>query len=213
MYAPTHGKKFFAFISYADDNKETAEDFSKVLKRFFPWSTIFLAHRDLERGENYEDNLKKAIKNCAVFIPLISKEFLESSYANQEVGLAVALEKMIYPVKLDNADPPAFIHLLHAPKLDLNVTKGGEVEELVINIIKKMKMPTSDLVLQSLYIGNFYHTDIISKILMEREDYAEDDIRILKLAYDNNPQIYNCASGEDIANIIEKTERKFDGEF
>lgn len=182
--------------------RDLAEKFSEQLKYFFPWSKIFLAHRDLQSGVNYEDNLQFAIRNSAIFVPLISKNFLNSAYANQEVGIAVSLNKKIFPIQIDDSVPPGFIHLLHAFPLPSSITKDGIMEKLVISLIDHMKIDTSEIVLQSLYVKNFYHTDILARILETRDDFTEDDIRILKIAYNSNSQIRECASGNLLKDII-----------
>ena len=204
LYSPSHADKFSVFISYADKEKEMAEGFSDSLKYFFPWSKIFLAHRDLASGENYEDNLKDAIRKSGIFVPLISKKFLDSSYANQEVGFAVSLDKKIFPIKIDTSDPPGFIHLLQAHPMPTSIRKDGLMERLVISLIEHMKVATSDIVLQSLYVRSFYHTDILAKILQKRDDFSEEDVRILEIAYDSNSQINGCESGQILNEIIEK---------
>lgn len=203
MYSPKHGDKFSVFISYSDTERDLAEKFSDQLKYFFPWSKIFLAHRDLQSGVNYEDNLRSAIKNSAIFVPLISKNFLTSAYANQEVGIAVSLDKKIFPIKIDESDPPGFIHLLHAFSLPSSITKDGIMEKLVISLIEHMKIDTTEIVLQSMYVKNYYHTDILARILETRDDFSEDDIRILRIAYNSNNQIRDCASGDVLKDIIQ----------
>ncbi|MCH7757177.1 MAG: hypothetical protein IIA19_01675 [Thaumarchaeota archaeon] len=77
------------------------------------------------------------------------------------------------------------------------------MEKLVISLIDSMNIATSDIVLQSLYVQNFYHTDILACILEQRDDFTEEDVRVLKIAYHYNDQINGCASGDILSGIIE----------
>jgi hypothetical protein len=209
-----HNDEFSIFVSYSDENIEEAQKFVRALKEYFPWNNVFLARNDLPKGEDYEENLIKAIKQCVVFIPLISKKFLCSPYANQEIGFAKSLNKIIYPAQLDETSPPGFIHLLNADDgTDVKVIKGGHMESFVINLIKKMEVTTRNIILQSLHIGSFYQTDVLLKILEKRDDFTHRDMQILKMAYESNDQINSCSSGEGIAKIIQEYEESIEHEL
>ncbi len=208
------GDIFSIFVSYSDKDLEEARRFVKALKEYFPWKKAFLARDDLPKGEDYEKNLIKAIKQCVVFIPLISKEFLCSAYANQEVGFSKSLDKIIYPAQLDETLPPGFIHLLSADDgSDISGVKGGHMETFVINLIEKMEISTRDIIFSSIHIDSFYQTDVLLKILEKRNDFEESDMMTLKLSYKSNDQIHSCGSGEGIARIIQNYEEEIGHEL
>ncbi len=49
--------RILTFLSHADEDKITAESIAKKLKESH--FDIFLAHRDIETGSDWEDTLKK----------------------------------------------------------------------------------------------------------------------------------------------------------
>ena len=68
----------------------------------------FLAHDDIEPTQEWEGVIIDNLKDCDVFIPLLSENFKESTWTDQETGIAVSEEKLIIPLKID-IDPYGFI--------------------------------------------------------------------------------------------------------
>ena len=52
--------RILTFLSHADEDKITAESIAKKLKESH--FDVFLAHRDIETGSDWEDTLKKRIR-------------------------------------------------------------------------------------------------------------------------------------------------------
>ncbi len=69
----------------------------------------FLAHD----GDNLSGNFKKSImdklNDCAVFIPILSNNFRNSSYCSQELGIAYFRNLLIIPLSLNGTIPYGFI--------------------------------------------------------------------------------------------------------
>ncbi len=102
-----------AFISYSSKQKLIGGEFKYYLENYCGYQT-FVAHDDILGSRIWEEEIIKAIKESDFFIPLISKEFKESPFTDQETGIAVCLEKKIIPVKLDEVNPYGFIGKYHA---------------------------------------------------------------------------------------------------
>ncbi len=102
-----------AFISYSSKQKLIGGEFKYYLENYCGYQT-FVAHDDILGSRIWEEEIIKAIKESDFFIPLISKEFKESPFTDQETGIAVCLEKKIIPVKLNEVNPYGFIGKYHA---------------------------------------------------------------------------------------------------
>lgn len=127
--------KIAAFISYSSKQKLIGETFKSYLKNYCGYET-FIAHDDIPGSAVWEEEIIKAIENADFFIPLISKEFKESPFTDQETGIAVCLKKKIIPIKLAEINPYGFIEKYQAlqykndaDKLALTIAQIGLISE------------------------------------------------------------------------------------
>lgn len=104
------------FISHSNKDVRYATFIKKYLQDNFNIDS-FVAHEDIEPSKEWvEDILKALISNdCSIFIAIISQNYKESEWCNQEAGLAYGLGKSIFPVKL----------LLPDIEEQKNLTKNG----------------------------------------------------------------------------------------
>ena len=83
------------FLSYSSHDKELAGQVKKELES--RGLEAFLAHEDIEPTQEWEGVILENLKACDVFIPLLSENFKESEWTDQETGVAVSEEKLIIP--------------------------------------------------------------------------------------------------------------------
>lgn len=58
----------------------------------------FLAHKDITPGAQWRDKLISTLKSCGTFIALVTSDYTNRAYTNQECGFALALNKRILPI-------------------------------------------------------------------------------------------------------------------
>lgn len=75
----------------------------------------FLAHEDIQPTKIWMDNIFNCLKDTDIVLVLLTKSFSESIWCNQEIGIALALDKLIIPVKIDQ-DPEGFLSKYQALK-------------------------------------------------------------------------------------------------
>ena len=80
---------------------------------------VFLAHDDIEPSEEWADRILEELNNCDIFMPILTKQFNESKWTDQETGCALILKKLIMPLKID-VDPHGFISRYQARTLKKN---------------------------------------------------------------------------------------------
>jgi hypothetical protein len=119
-----------AFISYSSADRAFGAQAKNVLESF--GFETFLAHEDLEISAEWRDRIVEELRRCALFVPLLSKQFLESKWAAQEVGFIVALpEVVIAPLSLDGTIPFGFISHLQSRRVPADgITADVLVEPL-----------------------------------------------------------------------------------
>lgn len=110
------------FISYSHRDKETAKVLAEILDR--QGFSLFLDFQDLEAGEEWSERLKSELKGTSIFVPLISSDYIGSSYSMQEFGAAIATGKKIIPILLSPTTLPFNISKYQI----IDRTKMGERE-------------------------------------------------------------------------------------
>lgn len=117
------------FISYNSKDKVLAGHLKSMLES--ERRVVFLAHQDIEVSEDWELMIRMKIKECDVFLALITENFRESHWTDQEVGQAIAKGATIISLFRPNK-PHGFLGRLQGLYLDDNL------EELCAEILKKI---------------------------------------------------------------------------
>ena len=102
------------FLSYSSIDKKLAGEIKQHLESFN--FEVFLAHEDIEPAIPWQEEIIRNLITCDVFIPIISENFKESRWTDQESGYALALDKLIIPIEVDLV-PYGFIGKYQALKL------------------------------------------------------------------------------------------------
>ncbi|MCE2509194.1 MAG: toll/interleukin-1 receptor domain-containing protein [Nitrosopumilaceae archaeon] len=106
------------FISHPDRDRAMAAELKRIMDAVL--MRPFLAHRDIGAGAVWREAIRREIEGCDMLVALVTPNFCESEYANQEVGAAWVLGKPILPVLADGATPPGFISDMQGVKYDLD---------------------------------------------------------------------------------------------
>lgn len=99
------------FLSYSSEDKEVAADIQQHLRRF--GFEAFLAHNDIEPSEEWQQRIISELKACQVFIPILTDNFTESAWTDQEVGFALSRDVLIIPLNA-GINPYGFIGKIQA---------------------------------------------------------------------------------------------------
>jgi len=174
------------FLSYSHKDRYLAGEFKVQLENY--GFEVFLAHEDIEPLSEWQDEIISSLKDCDIFIPIISKNFKESNWTDQETGFALAREILIIPIMID-LSPYGFIGKLQALKPDDAVSDSCEK---IIEIIKNS--PLSEL-LTNCFIRSFVNSETFyqandrADLLQEYEPFNDDQINELVRGYIINDQI------------------------
>ena len=77
----------FIFLSYSTKDKSFAGALKEGLTPY--GFEVFLAHEDLVPAEEWQQEIRKALRRCDVFVPVLTKNFHASEWTDQEVGFAL----------------------------------------------------------------------------------------------------------------------------
>lgn len=105
-------EKEFAFISYTREDYNYATILYNDLKNvgLNPW----LDNEDILFGQNGDKEIKKAVNNCRIFLPMFSSRSVEKrSYIRGEFKLGVdtleeifEIQTLVIPIRIDNCQIP-----------------------------------------------------------------------------------------------------------
>ena len=104
--------KIDTILSHADEDKEIARELADKLNEH--GFDVFVAHDDIEIGDEWEKTLKNRIEKCELFLALLSKNFRQASFTDHEVGIASFLNKRIFKSRTWNSKRNLFTFKIKA---------------------------------------------------------------------------------------------------
>lgn len=121
------------FVSHASEDAPALAKAKNALSKF--GFQCFLAHDDIEPGDDYTEAIEQELQECDVFLYVGSKDAAHKAFCQQEVGMAKGLDKPILAFKAKDASPPAgFIRPMQAiiyREIDDNFSK-----QIAMNLMK-----------------------------------------------------------------------------
>lgn len=178
-----------AFLSYSHEDRGIAGGIKRNVESF--GFRVFMAHEDIEPSAEWEGTILEKLKETDIFLALLTADYRESKWTDQESGAAVLRDIPIIPLKID-IDPYGFLGRYQALKLDIgSVTAIGEkIVEIVGN-----HDHLRDKLRESLIEGfkksyNFDQATLKSEFLLDYGPYDKRQLeRIMRAACEDN-QVY-----------------------
>jgi hypothetical protein len=108
---------FRLFISHTHPNAHFAAEMSKYLGRCLIES--FVAHNDIEPSEKWMRVIESALLTCHAVVALVTPDFRESQWCDQEIGFCLARSMLVVPLMRD-VNPHGFLGEFQGVKLSAN---------------------------------------------------------------------------------------------
>ena len=93
--------KIVIFINYSTKNHKEALEIEKIFNGVYG-VVVFKAPSSIEPGSISNKDIINNIKNCDIFIPIISSASVQSTITQHEIGIALDAKKDIFPIILGN---------------------------------------------------------------------------------------------------------------
>ena len=180
-----------AFVSYSHVDRKFGQQVKVVLGEV--GIDAFLAHEDMETSEQWRDRILSELYRCDLFVPLLSKNFLESKWAPQEVGfIASRPEVTIAPLSIDGTIPFGFLsNVQSSPIRDNVITRELLVEPLVRRFPRKF-LP--GLIRIAGEAGNYRYAEQTMLALAQYFPlFTEEEAQALAEASVSNRQIWDAS--------------------
>jgi hypothetical protein len=98
-----------AFLSYASKDRALAKRLKKQLEHLSGIG-VFVAPEDIRPSRiEWRKRIVKRVKECDIFLALLTRYYRRSEWTDQETGMAIAQSKLIIPLKVGKSKPHGFL--------------------------------------------------------------------------------------------------------
>ena len=177
-----------AFISYGTKDKRYGTAVKAMLDKFDIKS--FLAHDDILVSEEWKQRILAELKECAIFVPLLSETFKGSDWCGQETGFVIERgDVLIIPLSIDRTLPYGFISHLQCHHIP---PSGIDLQPILGAVGRKWPSIVIEVLLNSVEGANSFRRaeELIEPLVPYFERLVGDQpSRFAQMAIDN-PQIW-----------------------
>jgi hypothetical protein len=184
------------FISYSTSNKQIAGKVKEILDDHNIDS--FLAHEDIGVSQQWKGRIVEELKICRVFIPLLSREFVRSDWAPQEIGFACSRDNLlIIPLSLDETTPFGFISHIQGKQLTIEEVEHQYVMGPIIDEFPHMIIP--GLIQKMANAGSYRSVEALMLALVPYfNKFDNDEVDTFVSSSIENGQIWSARDCQDI---------------
>jgi hypothetical protein len=130
------------FISYSRTNEAFAVKLATELK--ISGYSVWLDQLDIPTGARWDDEIEKALRECGIFLAILTPAFIASENAKDEIGYAIDHGKRILPVLLQECEIP--FRLRRFQYIDftrMNYSEGvRHAKEMLAKLVNEESIPS-----------------------------------------------------------------------
>ena len=179
---------FKLFIAHTARHRAKAKRISSHLKDY--GVSAFVAHDAIEPTRQWQDVIEYALRTTEALVALLTPDFPDSKWTDQEVGVVFGRRKLVIPVKL-GIDPYGFVGKYQA--LDGQDLDDDEVARKIFDVLAKRESTQKGMA--EALVSQFENSDSFqdakdNMTLLEKARYLDDSlVRRLRTASKTNSQI------------------------
>jgi hypothetical protein len=201
------------FVSHRDAHKHIAHALARELEEY--GISSFVAHDTIEPDAEWLVEISRALATMEIMLALITDDFHESVWTNQEVGFALGRGVPVVSAKLGRTDPRGFIQSRQALRIadedvkDAAVALFGKLSER-LNATDRLR---GHLLSAFCAATDFNETRRRFDRLRDLKGFTKEDVIQIMNAFPKNSQLHNCyylSSKNRLVNFLEGcTGRKY----
>ena len=172
---------FRVFLSHKNEVKKETAELKEKLKLF--GISAFVAHEDIHPTKEWQDEIENALFSMDAFVALMTEEFHDSIWTDQEVGVAFGRSVPIISVKLGK-DPYGFIGKFQA----LSCSWESAAKEIVRILVKHERM-LSAYIKAVENCSSFDNGNILAEILTNIDRLSNQQVARLIAAFNDNSEL------------------------
>lgn len=192
--------RFRIFISHVATHKNQAQQLKISFIKY--GITSFVAHEDIEPTKKWLEEIQTALYTMDAIVALITTDFIESKWCDQEVGIAMGLGRLVVPVRM-GYDPYGFLG-----KYQGLSSHGKTMEQVaheifsIISTHEMTRLKVASVLTEQLYRSNTYADskslmDVLERLPVITSEHANR----IRQALEENSQV---SSSFYVPNRIER---------
>ena len=198
-------KSLRIFLSHRDKHKGIAHDLAEALAPF--GISSFIAHDAIKPMREWEKEILNALMTMEVMVVLLTDDFHESEWTNQEIGFALGKGVPIICVKVGSIDPCGFIgskQALKAPYDEIS-TVAPKIHRALINEIGQEGRLKEILIESFISSPNYVETmERLERLTHTVDRLTDKEFERIKEGYAGNPQLYCCGGIHNRGNWFKR---------
>lgn len=172
---------FRVFLSHKTEVKKQTAELKKRLQQFGVSS--FVAHEDIHPTQEWQNEIENALDSMDALVALMTENFHDSLWTDQEVGFAFGRGVPIVSVKLGK-DPYGFIGKFQA----LSCSWDNAAKEIVRILIKHSRMLNAYIrVVQN--CRSWDQGNLLAEVLPSIEKLSDEQVNQFVEAYNENSEV------------------------
>ncbi|HEX6154081.1 MAG TPA: toll/interleukin-1 receptor domain-containing protein [Solirubrobacterales bacterium] len=139
---PWQKDHFRLFFSHTHPNKKLAAEIrTNLLDRGID---LFVAHEMIEPTKEWMEEISIALATCDAMVALLTSDFADSAYCDQELGFALSRDVLIIPIR-HGADPHGFISKFQALPGDTSQMASHNLAGAIFEVLVASPKTTAKL--------------------------------------------------------------------
>jgi len=202
------------FISHRDNYKKHAKRLGRALEPY--GISAFVAHDTIEPMEVWQHEIEKGLETMEIMLALVTEDFHDSTWTNQEIGYALGKGIPIIALKLGKKDPSGFIGERQALRGDVEGPEesAADIYKILAEKLGQGRRLQEGLISALIETPDWGETTIRLKRADRHIDkLTDDDLKRIVSAFPKNDQLYGAAyvrNGDRFRKFLERTTgRKF----
>lgn len=182
------------FVSHRDKHKVVARCLAESLEPY--GVSVFVAHDTIKPMREWKKEILNGLTTMEVMLVLLTDDFHESEWTNQEVGFALGKGIPIICVKVGSIDPQGFISPNQALKASYeNINEAASIiHKTLINEIgqegRLKEILIETFISSSCYIDAMEN---LKRLTETAERLTQIEFEKIVKGYAKNDQLYGCA--------------------
>jgi hypothetical protein len=193
------------FLSHRDSHKAVARKLADALEPF--GVSAFVAHDTIKPMKEWQKEILNGLITMEVMLVLLTDDFHESVWTNQEVGFALSKGIPIICVKVENIDPEGFISSQQALKVSYdNISSAApQVYRILIEDIGQ-EGRLKEILIEAFVSSSSYVEAMESLTRLTETTDRLTDVEFDRIAkgYAQNDQLCGCAGIHNRGNWFKR---------
>ena len=194
------------FLSHVAAHKEAVSELRRALRMY--GVSGFVAHEDIEPTLEWQSEIELALRSMHAMAVLLTPEFHESKWTDQETGVAVGRGVLVVPVRLP-LDPYGFIAKHQGLRGDLS--KPALLASALVDILGKRER-TADTMREALVVAlesspSFVASKAVTAKIEATSGFTRDQLTRIEASIQANSQVRDSFGvPEKLKRVVAKAE-------